>query len=691
MKKTVVIFFVACIACVTVQAQSYMEMSQDGKSCEEWVSEHFAEGKVPPFSFRYGGRASASLLPTWRFWSSEIPAGVGERQYSYIWEDRGGFQVECRVKSFEDFDALEWVVILRNNSRKDTRRVSDFHSIDLYQTSDSREGDWTLFHADGAQFGAGDFHPETTLFEVGDTVMMYPRGGRSSSHKMPYFNVLTPTGGVVYAVGWTGEWLATVGRPAEDRMRVQAGLKTFDAYLRPGEELRMPSVVLLPWQGEDRMDGQNVFRRLVMAHYHPETNGEPLKVPMFNNFSNTGDPRPCDEYVCMTDDYAVAVVRRQKMFGTLVDGYWLDAGWYSRARDWDNGYWWHNAVGNWTPDPERFPDGLAPVADAVHEVGCKFMLWFEPERANVDSDWAHEHPEFMLAESGGPVVPLDYQVDSAFIVNLGDPAALKFVCESMVQYLTDAKVDCYRQDFNIYPEKFWLNNDEPGRAGVCEVKYINGLYKYLDYLHEQLPHLMIDNCAGGGRRLDIEMTRRAIPMWREDYSGKADANQCHTYHISQWLPVHCTNIIHQSKYGVVSSLGAGCVFTWGVVTNDVSIPEQERIIGVCRKAAPYYLEDFYPLSGYGDVTGADIFLAYQLNRPSDGTGYVVAFRRPECGDDSLVVKLRGLEPERKYAITEKYADGDVEPVTVSGAELAAGYTLKIAEPGNALLLYYRAL
>lgn len=741
MKRIIALFFAACIASAAVQAQSYMRMAPDGESCERWAASRFARRCVPPFSFRYGGVESARLLPRWKFSSSDIPAGEGERVRSFVWEERGGLQVECRVKTFDDFDAIEWVVLLRNRSDKDTERISDFRSLDLYQTSDTRSGEWTLFHADGAEFGASDFHPETTSFAVGDTVRMYPRGGRSSSHAMPYFNVLTPTGGIVYAVGWTGEWLAEVGRPARDRMRVQAGLKTFDACLRPGEELRMPSVVLLPWQGTDRMEGQNVFRRLVMAHYHPKVNGEPLRVPMFNNLSNTGDPRPCDEYVCMTDDYAVAVVRKHELFGTLADGFWLDAGWYSRARDWDNGYWWHNAVGNWTPDPERFPDGLAPVADAVHGTGGKFMLWFEPERANVDSDWAHEHPEFMLAESGEPAVPLDHQVDSAFIVNLGDPEALKFVCESMVQYLTDTKVDCYRQDFNISPEPFWLNNDEPGRAGVCEVKYINGLYKYLDYLHEQLPGMMIDNCAGGGRRLDIEMTRRSVPMWRDDCSGKPDANQCHTYHLSQWLPVHCTSIVHKSKYGVVSSLGAGCVFTWGVVTGDVTIPEQKRIISVCREVAPYYLEDFWPLSGYGDVTGEDMFLAYQLDRPSDGTGYVVAFRREGCQDDSLTVKLRGLDASRQYVLEERYEEtgGDPMPwdayfakaaaaaavadtaavadaavdaapagtsapaadrtvgsplsagcdghVVVSGADLMSGYTLRLASPGAALLRY----
>ena len=79
-------------------------------------------------------------------------------------------------------------------------------------------------------------------------------------------------------------------------------------------------------------------------------------------------------------DYATALVKRYKQFGLLPQVFWLDAGWYSKAADWKNGYNWANTVGNWSVDSVRFPQGLGPVGDEVHRAGCKFMVWFEPER-----------------------------------------------------------------------------------------------------------------------------------------------------------------------------------------------------------------------------------------------------------------------------------------------------------------------
>ncbi len=571
--------------------------------------------------------------------------------------------------------------------------------------------DWQIYFADGPYFSAADFRSRDTLLTAGQTLHLEPDGGRSSSHTMPYFSVKTPAGGLVYGVGWTGSWTADITRTAagkRDGYHVCAGLRDFDAYLRPGEEIRAASAFLIPWQGEDRMDGQNRLRRFILAHHHPEANGRPVEVPLHSGLDHHG-PWPCDEFSCLTDYLAIASIRQQARLGIQADSFWLDAGWYDRAADYRSGYWWHSAVGNWKPDPQRFPDGIAPVADAAHEAGCKLLLWYEPERANVDSDWAHAHPEWMLAASGAPAVPMEEPVDSAFIVNLGIPEALDWVCHEIEQSITENKVDIYRQDFNIMPEPFWLNNDEPGRRGMTEVKYINGLYRYLDYLHGQLPHLIIDNCAGGGRRLDFEMVSRAIALWRSDYSNYVDGLQCHGYYLNQWLPVNCTCNASVNPYDYRSTLAAGVNFTWGALGGKgrISIEGEKAIIQLYRGLKDYFLEDFYPLSGYGDITRDDQWMAYQLDRPSDGTGIVVAFRRKESPDSTYTVQLRGLDPDAIYRLTfdpdvaapgrdlirlghkpESPADEIPFILSMTGRQLAEGLTLTLPDKRSSLLLRY---
>ncbi len=683
MKWVIACMLAGILSVQTAGAQAVLRNGTDDADCRRWTEKAFARGKVPPFSFSYDGVPSAQLLPRWRFNRQELPSPEEtEALTAYIWTDvRTGLQVEARVKRFTDWNAAEWVLYFRNTGSSDTPPIAQVRTLDLAQGCDygrragsgpatsilaslrlsnagsgpvpPAEGtspDWAVYFADGPYFSSADFRSRDTTLSPGEVLHLEPDGGRSSSHTMPYFSVKTPTGGLVYGVGWTGSWCADIQR--RDRgWQVTAGLRDFDAYLRPGEEIRAASAFLIPWQGQDRMEGQNKLRRFILAHHHPEASGHPVQAPILTGLDHHG-PWPCDEFACLTDFLAIASIRQQAFYGTQADAFWLDAGWYARAADYQDGYWWHSAVGNWTPDPKRFPEGLAPVAEAAHAAGSKLLLWYEPERANVDSEWAHAHPEWMLAASGAPAVPLDEPVDSAFIVNLGNPQALEWICQEILRSVTDNKVDIYRQDFNIMPEPFWLNNDEPGRRGMTEVKYIAGLYQYLDFLHRQLPHLIIDNCAGGGRRLDFEMVSRGIALWRSDYSNFIDGLQCHGYYLNQWLPVHCTCNSSVDPYDYRSTLGAGVNLNWGATGDKkgLSIEGEKAIIRLYRELKDYFLEDYYPLSGYGDITRDDQWLAYQLHRPSDGTGIVVAFRRSESPDSNYTVWLRGLDPDTVYQL-----------------------------------------
>lgn len=668
-------------------AQAVLRHGAEDGDCARWVGRSFARGKVPPFSFSYGDVPSAQLLPRWRFRTQALPAArQGETLTAYTWTDpRTGLQVECQVKRFSDFNAAEWVLRFRNTGTADTPPIRAVRTVDLLQlgagqvplptqepvpaeeperpdakpinlsrgekpgATRASDPDWAVYYADGPYLSEADFCSRDTTLSPGRTLHLEPYGGRSSSHTLPYFNVKTAAGGLVYGIGWTGSWSADITRSSEGSYHVKAGLRDFDAYLLPGEEIRTAAAFLIPWQGADRMDGQNCLRRFLLAHHHPEASGRPVEVPILTSFDHHG-PWPCDEFACLTAFQAEASIRQYQFYGTYADAFWLDAGWYDRAADYPNGYWWHSAVGNWKPDPKRFPDGIAPIADAAHQIGAKLLLWYEPERANVDSDWAHAHPEWMLAASGAPAVPLEEPVDSAFLVNLGHPQALEWVCQEMLQSITENKVDIYRQDFNISPEPFWLANDAPGRRGMTEVRYIEGLYAYLDFLHAQLPHLILDNCAGGGRRLDFEMVSRSIALLRSDFYS-IDGVQCHGYYLNQWLPVNCTGGASGNPYDYRSTLAAGINFTWGTGSRSgLSIEGEKALIRWFRGLKDFFLEDYFPLSGYGDVTREDQWLAYQLDRPSDGTGIIVAFRRSASRDSTYTVRLRGLDPEATYEL-----------------------------------------
>ena len=342
--------------------------------------------------------------------------------------------------------------------------------------------------------------------------------------------------------------------------------------------------------------------------------------------------------------------------------------------EYEKGRNWYNTTGTWIPDKERYEKGFRPVSDSAHKLGTKFMVWFEPERVSPGSEWAEAHPEWMLSKKG----------NGNYLYNLGNPDALKWLCQYMGDFMEQNDIDHYRQDFNIEPLDFWHQADEPNRRGITEVKYIEGLYAYWDYLLQRFPNMIIDNCASGGRRLDYETSLRSAPLWRTDYQySEPMGYQCHTYGLNFFLPQHGTGAYYVDRFDFRSSMSSAVVFNWKFTQTGQSFLDMQKCIKEYKEVRPYYYEDYYPLSGTGDLTGNDCWLAYQLHKPSDQTGYIIAFRRPDNKESDYNVKLSGLDAERTYILTCKDTGKSMEK---SGAELLKGLTLHIANPRASLLL-----
>lgn len=664
---------------VLAGAQVTVRMSDDPVDVARWIETRFGKGQIPPFSFVYGGKHSSALLPRWSYSSTKLESDDPDRiEYLYAYTDRStGLKVECRVKGYPSFHAVEWVLNFTQTGKKDTPILEDVRVTDFRMTY-PHSGEVIVHHAEGNHITKNDFAPHSTPLVAGETFAMMPEGGRSSQGQfLPFFNIQTPGGqGVVVAIGWTGTWFADIDKVGDRGFALRSGMKTMRLYLHPDESIRTPSIGLLFWQGDDRMVGNNAFRRFVRVHQARKVNGKPATYPLSFSF-NYRDPAPCTEYSCLTADWAIAMVNRYKRFELVPDVFWLDAGWTAGASDYRNGKSWANTNGNWTIDSTRFPEGLRPVADAVHKAGAKFMVWFEPERVVKGSQWAVEHPEWMV----------DVGADQ-YLFDLGNPEAREWMCDYIGDFIEQSGIDYYRQDFNMEPAWFWAKNDEPGRAGIREIRHIEGLYAFWDYLLERFPNLLIDNCASGGRRIDLESVSRSAPLWRTDYNyGEPVGYQCHTYGLELYLPLHGTGVQNTDKFTFRSSLGTSIVFNWKISNASMSFYDIQNCMAEFEEVRPYFYEDYYPLTGAGDITADNIWMAYQLLRPSDQSGYIVAFRREACPSGSVTVKLMGLDPSRNYRITNK---DNGESIVKSGAELASGFDLRSDQPRSSLLLKYQA-
>ena len=703
-RAILIVLALAAAVCANAQAS----LSRNGiENPEKWIQATFAKSVLPPFSFTLDGVPSARFIRSWQYSRQKTTApGKDAVQYVITYrERRSGLAVKAIVTGYTDTGAVEWMLRFCSEGGGNTGRISNVNVAD-FTLRDSRASAYQLRRCRGSNADIHDFEVIEEPLGDGQSVNLATRGGRSSDIiSMPFFN-LTAVGagyGAVYSIGWTGNWRASF-TGGKGQCRVESGLKDADFYLEPGEDVRTPLASLLFWKGDDMMAGHNAFRRHIMAHHSHKVDGKPW-TPLCAGL-DYGDPAPCNEYTCLTDLLARGIVLRHKQLDIMPEVFWLDAGWYQPPTGpVFNGQFGWPAVGTWVVDSERYPDGFVNMSNLMHSFGAKFMVWFEPERVTLGSKFATEHPEFML-HLGNPDIAKDvYKLSDSLtedfieayrlrlperermVFNLADDTAREWLCKYIGDLMETNGIDYYRQDLNLdYVDLLWAAADGEGRRGVTEMKYIEGLYKYWDYLLNRIPGLRIDNCSSGGRRLDLETASRAVPLWRTDYGyGEPMGYQCQTYGINFFLPQSGTACYNTDFYTSRSGYSSAMVAHIPVLQGGYDAAAIRRVYDEFKAVREYFLKDYYPLSGVGDVTSAGIWLAYQLDDPESRTGYVFGFRRPGCGQDSYSVDLHNIDASARYLLVNCNTGDRLD---IMGADLANGFTMTLHEaPGSILYRY----
>ncbi len=346
--------------------------------------------------------------------------------------------------------------------------------------------------------------------------------------------------------------------------------------------------------------------------------------------------------------------------------WWMDAGWYQR-----DGAGWPK-VGTWEVDAKRFPGGLKAVTDHAHAKGLEVIVWFEVERVHADTRITKNHPEWVHGGAGGGLLKMDR------------PEVVRWITDHIDKMISEEGIDLYRSDFNIDPLGYWRGNDADDRRGITEIRYIEGYLAYWDELRRRHPGMLIDSCASGGRRNDLETMRRAVPLLRTDFERSPEGNQCCTYGFDLWLPYHDSVNWDDVTYNFRSNIAPFLQLNWDVRKKDFDHDQGRRFLAEWRSVVDFYFGDFWPLSTYS--TSNDVWMAWQFDRPDLAAGLIQAFRRPDCPYVSAQYPLRSLEPDSLYVV--KDLDRDQEK-TVTGRELMEnGLVVEIPQrPGAALVTY----
>jgi alpha-galactosidase len=653
-----------------------------------------------PFSFTYNGQLSQNLLKTWKFAANDTTPSKTTKRRVLTWTDpETQLEVKAIVWVYTDTPGVDWTLHFTNKGKSDSAIIENLRALDASRPTDKGKA---IYHGIHGCYPHNWIPFDKPLAE-GDPMAFGATNGCSSETHSPFFNIANGDDGMVVGVGWSGQWTASI-EVVDSRLRVQAGMEFLHLKLHRGESIRSPRVLVVNYSG-NMTDPYNLFRHTMFSHIMPRTKGG-LQVPPISHMSTSFDE------LNLTDE-ASLYSHLKAIRGLGFEDFWLDA-YYTK-----DGF--PNGMGNYglpidkvTPDPVRFPNGVKPVADAVAKEGLKFLVWFEPERVAAGTLIAREHPEFVISPEG----------NGSGLLNLGNPQAREYMTQTLNTTIKEWHLGCLRIDYNISPLGYWQfeNAKDPDRVGITEIRYVEGLYKMWDDLRASNPGLLIDNCASGGKRIDLETSSRSLalwrtdatitPLWNYDFHTAAMLNQIMTGGLNRFIPYSISGQMGSDPYNFRSGMnGGGISFAedvrdakdkgemarkgreqWNSTLKDLygeaGYPREQlkQAIIEAKRLRKFFFGDFYPQS---DVTESPKdWCAFQYNRPEEHDGMVMAFRRPEAPNAFTCLGLKGIDPAATYLVSLATSYKPSKPVRMKGADLVK-LELKVDECPGSVVVEYR--
>ncbi len=626
--------------------------------CEKWYQDNFVNNNGEyPFSFKVDGIEFSSLE-----WKKEIKTVVnnsvyldGNTEYIILTNIEKGIEVTVEVTIFKNNATCQWKVFIKNINSENSGIISEFYAFNSELKTDKSE----LYYSMGSNTAASDFSlikknltSLTKSFSASD--------GKSSEKFLPYFNLCGENVGYVLGIGWTGQWYASFAQK-DDATEISVKQEDFQAYLLPEEEVRSPLVSITFYNNDNALKGFNLFRRWVMDCVYPENITKNYYTVI--EVAGPESVRTSDEIIEILNSINDTVYEN-------TDAFWMDAGWYNYT----NG--WYDGVGNWTADNSRYDNGIIELSSYAKEKGLGHVLWYEPERVAYGTEFhniGEQHEQWLI-----------YGEDN-IMWNLADQDAFSYYCEYLLNSLKENGVTIYRQDFNFAPLEYWQKADKEfydGRIGICENHYVTNLYRFLDYLTDNIDGLIIDNCASGGKRLDLEMTYRSIPFWRSDYNCSYhpdlfNATQSHTYGISFWLPISGSALYMHNEYSMRSDIMPLILMDFFANAHtDFSFYNEQRA---------FMSGNYYPLE-HGSFDN-DRVLAMEFSDKDGLNGVVFVYKRSEVLDINYNLVFNGLDTEREYKIYD--VDYPEKIYRYSGAELMNnGFNIDFHEGEKAFIIMF---
>lgn len=184
----------------------------------------------------------------------------------------------------------------------------------------------------------------------------------------------------------------------------------------------------------------------------------------------------------------------------------IDAGWFCPPGKHQGKEGWYSKVGDWCPDPDRYPNGFAEVVDYAHSKGLKFGLWMEPERIAKYAALYEDHPHWFTRAAfwGKTEGFLDYT----------NPEVVEWTESEIARIIETYKIDLLRIDYNLR-HPCYFHYDETEHEGGA-LKHFENVYAMYGRLKKRFADVIFEGCAAGGGRTDLAFMKNFNHTWVSD-------------------------------------------------------------------------------------------------------------------------------------------------------------------------------
>ena len=483
--------------------------------------------------------------------------------------------------------------------------------------------------------------------------------GESSHQDHPFLAVMT-TGttqetGEVYAMNfvYSGNFLAQAEGCQFDAARMVMGInpENFSWTLTKDETFTCPEVVMVysdAGLGKMTRTFHDLYRRhLIRGEYRDKK--RPI---LINNWEAT--------YFDFNTDKLLSIAKEAGKLG--IEMLVMDDGWFGHRGD-DN-----TSLGDWQVNEEKLPGGLKALVDGVNALGMKFGIWFEPEMISPDSDLYRAHPDWAIQIPGRTPCRCRNQ----FVLDISRREVRDYIYDSIKAVLSSANVEYVKWDMNRPLTDLGSTAYPPERQGELSHRYMLGVYEMQERLITDFPHLLLENCSGGGGRFDAGMLYYSPQIWCSDdadaierlsiqegtaivyplCSMGAHVSDCPNHTVGRTTPF--------TTRGEVALAG-----TFGYELDVTRIPQEDRD-KIPSQVAMYHKYndlvrsgDYYRLASYSENHQYDCYEVAAKDGSEALVTYVEVLRRPNF--KTRRIRLKGLDENAVYENEETKAryTGDV--------------------------------